>query len=274
MIGLLCATDEEFSNVYPQLGDNVTDKSVGMFRIVEGNIYGKPVVLSCSGSGKVGTAALTQLLIDKYNPDSIINFGAASSLVEGLYIGDVVVPEKIFQGDVGVVHSGGFGGTSLADVDERLAYMLEYNPDSSLFNAAQNLVREWEANRKSSVYFNPVVTCDQIILSRDAREDLNKSFDAVAVEMESAAAACVADNSNIPFLAVRSISDSLDLNIEAFQEMYQYIGESKTARWWRKAKFSVLHPKEIGRVSSFIDGIGKAANNSAGFICKLLEEMD
>lgn len=274
MIGLVCATDEEFSNIYAQLKDEAADHSMGMFRIMEGNISGKKVVLSCSGSGKVAAAALTQLLIDRYRPDAIINFGAASSLVEGLYIGDIVVPEKIFQGDVGVVHSGGFGGASLVNVDERLANTLEYSADPSLLGVAQNLVREWEANQKFSVYFNPAVTCDQIILSRDAREDLNKSFNAVAVDMESAAAACIAANSNTPFLAVRSISDSLESNIETFQEMYQYMGESKTARWWRKAKFSVLHPREISRVSAFIDGIGKAAANSAGFICKVLEEME
>lgn len=273
MIGLICATDEEFSQVFPHLGARVADQSAGMFKIVEGTLSGKAIVLSCSGTGKVGAASLTQLIIDRYSPEAIINFGTAGSLVNGLVIGDVIVPEKVFQGDVGVVHGGGFGSQSI-NVDKRLAFALEYTPNPSLFSTAQMVARDWVDSGKNSVYFNPVVTCDQIILSRDARQDLNKSFGAVAVEMESAAAAHVAANFGVPFLTVRSISDTLDSDLEGFQELYQYMGESRAARWWRRAKFSALHPKAISRVPKMIDGIGKASSNSANFICMILGEME
>ena len=275
MIGLTCAIDQEFRAVAAELDGPLERKTYGEFGIIEGSAGDVPLVMVRHGTGKAAAAAAVQLIIERYHPRAVINFGTAGSLVGDLRVGDVVVADKLFQGDVGVVHGGGFGHTGAAYATEKdTVCVREYEPQPALVEAARKVAGEKpELDGGASIRFGTVVTCDQVILSREFREELRVRFDAVVVEMEGASVAHVASMNRCLFLVVRSVSDTVDLDIEGLDEVARYHGESRAACWGRRARFAALHPGAIEKMRSLSGGLKIASRNAARVACAVAGEF-
>ena len=114
MIGITCAIDKEFREAATCLTGLTEQERSGEFEIILGTVGPVNVVVVRHGTGKAAAAAAAQLIIERHHPRALINFGAAGSLVDDLRVGDVVVAEKLYQGDVGVVHGEGFRHTGAA----------------------------------------------------------------------------------------------------------------------------------------------------------------
>ena len=59
------------------------DAGKGIHEIYKGQLYGKEAVVVQSGIGKVNAGICTQILIDFYQVDQLINTGVAGSLDAG-----------------------------------------------------------------------------------------------------------------------------------------------------------------------------------------------
>jgi len=265
VIGILCATKKEYMSFVSKLTPSEEEQRYGGFIVFEGALEQRPVVVACSGIGKVAAGAATQHILDKYHPSILIDFGAAGSLVDDLEVGDVIVAERLYQGDVGVVHGGGYGHMGAArEIDGQMVNVREYKSDPSLVKAARMVVSSNTfSGYQFSVHFKPIVTCDQVVYSREYRAELNRAYGGVAVEMEGAAVAQVASMHGCPFLVVRSISDKLDFDLEGFEKLARYLGESRAACWLRRARFSAVHPGEVLKVGSLLTGLERAYENAA-----------
>jgi adenosylhomocysteine nucleosidase len=233
LIGLTCAINQEFQAAVKCLAEPVERKRSGEFEMTLGMLGPVEVVVIRHGTGKVAAAAAAQLVIERYHPLALINFGAAGSLVDDLRVGDVVVAEKLYQGDLGVVHGEGFRHTGAAcHHGDEAVFVREYEADPSLIGAARKVARDMSPlDGGASIRFGPVVSCDQVILSREFRDDLRGRFGAIAVEMEGASVAHVASMNRCGFLVVRSVSDAVDLDIVGLEEVIRYSGESGAACW-------------------------------------------
>ena len=275
MIGLTCAINQEFQAAVKCLAEPVRRKRSGEFEMTLGTLGSVEVVIIRHGTGKSAAAAAAQLIIERYNPRALINFGAAGSLVDNLRVGDVVVAEKLYQGDVGVVHGEGFRHTGAAcHQGDEAVFVREYETDPSLIGAARNVAREMpRLDGGASIRFGPVVSCDQVILSREFREELRRNFDAMVVEMEGASVAHVASMNRCGFLVVRSVSDAVDLDIVGLEEVIRYSGESRAACWSRRAKFIALHPGAIEKMRTLSSGLGLASRNAARVACSIAREF-
>ena len=64
-----------------------------------GKLFGKDVVLAISGIGKVSAALTTQLLIDKFSPEYVINFGTCGGMNDSVKILNYYLVEKCLQFD-------------------------------------------------------------------------------------------------------------------------------------------------------------------------------
>lgn len=275
MIGLTCAIEKEFRAAAACFSGPVEATRDGEFEIILGTVGPVSTVVVRHGTGKAAAAAAAQLVIERYHPLALINFGAAGSLVDDLGVGDVVVSEKLYQGDLGVVHGEGFRHTGAAcHHGDEAVFVREYEADPSLIEAARNVAREMPPlDGGTSIRFGPVVSCDQVILSREFREELRRSFDAVVVEMEGASVAHVALMNRCPFLVVRSVSDAVDLDIVGLEEVVRYSGESGAACWSRRAKFFALHPGAIEKMRTLSSGLGLASRNAARVACSIAREF-
>ncbi|MFU0827940.1 MAG: adenosylhomocysteine nucleosidase [Lachnoclostridium sp.] len=200
-IGIIGAMDEEVN----QLKEKMTDVSVKVkagMEFFSGKLYSKDVVIVRSGIGKVNAAVCTQILIDDFQIDIVINTGIAGSLKAEINIGDMVISTDALQHDMDAT---GFG----------YGYGVIPRMETSVFKADTELTNKAKAvcsrvNPDISVFLGRIVSGDQFISSKEKKEWISRQFDGYCTEMEGAAIAQTAYLNNIPFLIIRAISDKAD----------------------------------------------------------------
>ena len=98
-VGIVCAGDEEFAPFMPSIKDcKITEKA--MLKFYEGKIHGVDVVALFSGVCKVNAAIASQLLIDVFGVNIIINSGTAGGMNPSLEIFDTVISTEVCYHDV------------------------------------------------------------------------------------------------------------------------------------------------------------------------------
>ena len=196
-IGIIAAMNEEVESI-KKLMINACIKEIYELQFIEGKINEKNVVLVKCGVGKVNAARCTQILIDNFEIDYIINVGTAGSLNNNLEIGDLVIADKLVQHDFDITAFGHEKGY-ISDV-------------GTYFYSNEELVnKSREVIEKINIDFNMVIgtiaSGDLFCTDVDIKNDIRNEFDAECVEMEGAAIAQVCCLDKIPFIVIRSISD-------------------------------------------------------------------
>ena len=211
-IGILCAGDTELAPFLEHMkGQQITEKA--MLKFHTGTINHLNVSAVYSGVCKVNAAIAAQLLIDMFHVDLIINAGTAGGMKEGVQLFDTVISERVIYHDV---------------ADDILT---DFHPwlKSNYFLADQELcaiARAYSRTSKHPVLFGTMVTGEQFI-EDEKREEINRKFDPLSTDMETAGVAHVCYVNRIPFLAVRTITDTVthqgietfDQNCEAASEI-------------------------------------------------------
>lgn len=196
MIGIIGAMAIEIETIRAKM-DEKEEKKIGVMTFVSGKLYGKEIVTTVCGIGKVAAAIGTQTMIMAYKPECIINTGVAGSLSAKLHIGDVVVADSLCQHDMDTSPLGDplglISGINLVDfpTDERV----------------RNLLLECTENKG---VVGKIASGDQFIHSTEQKEFIISNFNAVACEMEGAAIAQTCYSSAVPYCVLRAISDSAD----------------------------------------------------------------
>lgn len=201
-IGIIGAMDCEVSKLKQKL-QNLEEIQHGSLKINLGNFCGHKIVLVKSGVGKVNAALCTQYIIDKFNPDYIINTGIAGGIAENLEVGDIVIGEKLVQYDFDVSAIGYAKGYMCTGIE----------PDKpTIFYSDEKLISEFEKtmNGKINVHKGVIASGDTFVSDIERKKEIRKTFNATAVEMEGCAIAQTSTANNIPFLVVRAISDLAD----------------------------------------------------------------
>ena len=179
--------------------ENLTEFKIADKPCYSCKLNGKEVIIAISGIGKVSAALTTQLLIDKYNPEFIFNFGTCGGMNKSVEILNYYLIDKCCQFD--------FDVTELDNVP--LGYIQEYD----------------------TVYFDTYTKgLDFLKTSRVASADrfTNDIADINAVneigcslrDMEAGAIAQVCTSNNVPLVMVKGISDVYG-NGTAQEQFYQ-----------------------------------------------------
>ena len=142
---------------------------------MSGTIEGKDTVVVRCGIGKVNAAMCTQILIDLFNVDAVINTGVAGALADGITVGDVIVSKDAMQHDMDCSPLGDPVGViprmkeSIFKADERLI--------SAAVKASNKVIEGITA-------LGRVVSGDQFIASMDIKNRLRDTFSGSCAEME------------------------------------------------------------------------------------------
>ncbi|HBH12157.1 MAG: MTA/SAH nucleosidase [Clostridiales bacterium 38_11] len=217
-IGIIGAMDEEihlFKNRLTNL-ETLNDK---VFEIYRGRYHNKEVVLVKSGIGKVNAAIAASVLINNLNVSTIINTGIAGSINHTVALGDIVISSDTQQYDVDVTAFGYKLGTI-----PRLG--------TSAFKADQNLIElcKKSVDDKIKCHIGRIVSGDRFVSSDEFKQLLNTEFDAYCVDMESAAVGQVCYLYNVPYVAIRCISDNADKSsLISNQDFETYTAEISAA---------------------------------------------
>lgn len=107
-IVIIAAVSQEIKLLEKAL-ENSGRVTSGGYEYVEGTIGNVRVVVCAGGAGKVNAAAATAVMIDRYQPQLVINTGCAGAYNgSGLSIGNLVVASEEVLADEGVVVAEGW----------------------------------------------------------------------------------------------------------------------------------------------------------------------
>lgn len=200
-IGIIGAMDEEVSRLKENMQVEKIEKKAGM-EFFAGVLGNKDVVVVRSGIGKVNAGICTQILVDDFQVDGVINTGIAGSLKNEINIGDIVLSKDSLQHDMDAT---GFGYEP--GVIPRMEQSV-FAADETLIRLAQKVNEE--VNPDIASFVGRVVSGDQFISDNGKKEFLVSKFQGYCTEMEGAAIAQVCYLNEIPFLIIRAISDKAD----------------------------------------------------------------
>lgn len=198
-IGIIAAMQEEMDAI-KQIMENITEKKIYELIFIEGEINEKKCVLVQCGVGKVNSSRVTQILIDNFDIEYIINVGSAGAANNELDIGDIVIGKTLVQHDFDITAFGHKKGY-ISNVGENM------ESDSKLIEKFEKLITEMD-DKDYKIKIGTIASGDIFCTENEMKEKINKKFNADAIEMEGAAIAQVCYLDNIPFIIVRSISDS------------------------------------------------------------------
>ena len=136
-------------------------------------------VAVCSGMGAESGRRGAEAVVAKYSPELLISAGLAGALVAELHVGDSVFPATVIDARDGSRHE-----TSIRDA----------------------------VLAKSPLARTILVSIPEVAGTAQKRQ-LAKSYCAHLVDMEAASVARAAQVHNLPFLAVKAISDDVDFEL-------------------------------------------------------------
>ncbi len=184
--------------------------------VMIGTLGGIDVILAELGGGLTNAAMSSQRLIDEFQPGGIILTGAAGALDIQLQISDIVICERWTTHDAGVFGAKGFQPLPIIAYSAESGRVVEaphFSVNKALFKRVQNLREEEIPFEKIGgrvpklILGGTGVSGNGFIDSQEKRVWLQKNFQALVVDCETAAVAQVCSANGIPFLAIRSASD-------------------------------------------------------------------
>jgi len=145
----------------------------------------------------VNAAMATQLLIERYHPDLIINAGVAGCF-EAVPIGTLVLADQFLQHDVDTTGCGDpIGLVSTVN-------MVNF-PTGDLDRAKAAMDQTGFPYRVGTVS-----TGDWFAVPGERAKFIQDTFHPLLIEMEGGAAAQVCYRNQVPFMAIKSVSDCLN----------------------------------------------------------------
>ena len=215
-IGILGAMELETALLSANIDGLVKQTKAG-FVFLSGTIEGIEVVVAVCGVGKVNAAACTQLMIDMYSVDCIINTGIAGALAENLNPLDIVISSDVTHHDV-----------RPAQLSSVFPFTRFFYADNQLINLAQEAC---SSRHLTGAYVIGRVASGESFIADDVeRVRIREQLQACCVEMEGAAIGQVAYINNIPFVIIRTISDRADSGAALTYKEFEAVAADASAR--------------------------------------------
>ncbi|MCK9606249.1 MAG: phosphorylase [Methylomonas sp.] len=166
-----------------------------------------------AGAGFRNAAAAAQLLADK-GVQSLISWGCAAGLAPDIKPGDLLLASKIDNGQ------------QQFDTDNQLS--------ASLYQTLPDTIR---------VHTGKLYSCDRLISCSREKQRIHQQYDAMGLDMESAAIADVALRANLPFMAVRGIADPVSQTLP--NAVIQALNNQGRVELPKLLRYLFWHPYEL-----------------------------
>lgn len=199
---------------------NVTTEKTGTFVFYKGTLNNYPVIVAQTGKGLENTAAALAIAIERYHPRLIINQGTSGGHDPALKVGDIVLGERtVNTGNLKTpVKQKGEGvdalswipmdlfasaGSASSDDANKIRY---YQGDSQLISLAKTVTY------KGQVVEGTIASANFWDNEIDRIQWLHDKFGTSTEEMEASSGAQISAAYNVPFLAIRVLSNNLTNN--------------------------------------------------------------
>ncbi|MEW6162977.1 MAG: futalosine hydrolase [Nitrospirota bacterium] len=183
--------------------------------LYKGKIYDKSIVYITSGIGKTNASHGATILIERFSPNIIVNFGVGGAYPSsGLKIGDIVIAEKEIYGDEGVCLKNGFHTSEVIGIPlllkARKRYFNEFQLDKKLLKKAVSVSRNTHHATRITVKSGPFLTLSTCTGTYKRAAELEKRFHAICENMEGGAVAHICTLYGIPMVEIRGISNTAE----------------------------------------------------------------
>ena len=184
-----------------------------------GHWQGRPVVAVLSRIGKVAAATTATAMIERFGVDRIVFTGVAGGMGPGVRMGDVVLAEAFVQHDMDASplfprHEVPLYGRSHFATDAVLSRGLAQAARQVLAQVGTHVGEAAVAEfglHTPRLHTGLIASGDRFVSSTAECRTLQQALpEALAVEMEGAAVAQVCADYDVPFAAIRTISDRAD----------------------------------------------------------------
>ncbi len=198
-IGIIVAMEEEREAIVNIMTD-IKVEQIYNLRFLKGKIQGKNCVLVKSGIGKVNAARTTQVMLQNFEVQYVINLGAGGSINGMLNIGDVLIGKQVVQHDFDITAFGHSKGYITGVGDSIIC-------DRELVNEFEQMIQSIP-ERNYQIKIGVVATGDIFCTEAWMKDKIRAKFNADVVDMECGAIAQVCYLDNVPFMVIRAISDT------------------------------------------------------------------
>jgi adenosylhomocysteine nucleosidase len=200
-----------------EASENVAIRGFGPWVLHDVTLDGAPVRLLLSGIGMVNAAAsLARALFDEL-PPFVLNYGCAGAHRFDIHPGDVVVGScYVHHRSVTILPDGVERYTGMfVSATEITSVVNQIDASSVLLSVAERLVDSWRPepwpgsdNRAPQVHVGPVGSADAWAQSMSMIERIHADHGTLCEDMEAAALAQVAVMHDVPFLAIKDVSNN------------------------------------------------------------------
>jgi len=222
MLALLGAFGQEIVDLRRQMviEEVVAERGCKLYR---GKFENRDALLVKTGMGKERAESATKLMLERYPVSAIISLGFAGALAPELSIGDVVVCSTLHCAHKSE-HKWVSDGVCASDT-----HLL-------------SLVSQGLENIVAGCCLGSSVSLLQLESSTKKLAGLASAFHAHIVDMESYWIASIASARQIPFIAIRSISDTMQDCVQPFDQILTSDGRLL----WKKAVLCfITHPQYL-----------------------------
>jgi adenosylhomocysteine nucleosidase len=219
--------------------------------VYRGKLESRDCLLVRTGMGKERAENATRLVLQRYPVTAMISLGFAGALSPELTIGDVVV--------CSTMHCA--SGPEKRDGESEA-----YHADANLLALAS------QGAGAGTIRFRlgSGVTVTRLASSTQKMQALGRGFHADIVDMESYWIARIASARQVPFIAIRSISDTMRQGVQPFDRILTSDGR---LLWKRAALGFLLHPGYLMNVFTLFKNTRHAERNLTAFISELVARI-
>jgi nucleoside phosphorylase len=244
VVGLVAALRDEVTELRRRLELRPAASPHGA-RLFRGQVGGQDVVLAQSGSGRENAERATRFLLRRYPLQLVVALGFAGGLSPALLAGELVlcmrlrcqsVPEGLCR-----PHPGFLSVAARCAVGEPLRLRLGNS-----------------------------VTVARLSTTPLEKRQLGECWDAQAADRESFWIARAAAEGEVPFLALRAITDPLGFSPPPLDRL---LAPDGSVDWWKAAGRFLTHPAELARLPRVGLNAAVAARNLAEFAGALLARL-
>lgn len=194
--GIIGAMEQEIALVKAHMTVTET-KTIYGSEYISGKLYDNDVVLVCCSVGTINAASCANIIIREYHADAVINVGIAGAAGEGLQVMDVVISDEVAFHDADTV------------ITKFYPFTNRFAADSRLIRLAEKCCAQME-DRGFNYRVGSIATGDLFVNDAEVKADIVRRLAPDCIEMEGAAIGQVAYMNEVPFLVIRTMSDSAD----------------------------------------------------------------
>ena len=227
-VAVQCALAKETKPFLEQIGDASHERHGGV-DVGVGTYRGIRLVVGEGGMGSVSAGAASQMLIDRYVPDVLVFSGIAGGLNPALRVGDIVVGDQLHYLE-----------TNTPIIAECAPWKESFASDETLRDAALDVLERQGWGRVPSLrelamgqnaasmesledvarrfVCGTIATSNQFNTDPDVLERIRATVHADCEEMEGTAAAHICAKNDVPFLAIRAISNQCGESYESLDD--------------------------------------------------------